>query len=441
MDEAVGTLIPEAGAVMGSAQALLAGIVQTQRMRALIDATETLLLAAAYDLGVERIGESATSGDPDRDLPLRSLAAEIGAATRTSDRGVGIRMADAAMVRDLFPRALTALADGEISTRHLRTIVDAGARIDDAPARAAYEAEAVDVARRESPGRTRATVTRLAEEHAPRTLSERHAQARTCRHVKVQDADDGMSLLTALLPSMVAHAAMDRLTTMALTVREAGRVAQDDGRLVLDEHGDRVRDRRSLDELRADVLSDVLLTGHASTLASESSPTVAESVRPHVQVVIPAATLLGADRPGELAGGVAIDAETARFLAGAASGWDRLFTDPATGTVTAIDRYRPSEAQRRILMARDEHCRFPGCRMPVRRCDIDHTIAAQHDGPTEIGNLAHLCRRHHTLKHHSAWRVRHLPDGTLRWVSPTGRTHDDRPARTVRFTTADPPPF
>ena len=441
MDEAVGTLIPEAGTAADRAQALLAGIVQAQRMRALIDATETMLLAAAYDLGVERIGESAISGDPDRDLPLRSLAAEIGAATRTPDRGVGARMADAAMVRDLFPRTLSALADGEISARHLRTIVDAGARIDDAPARAAYEADAVDVARRESPGRTRAAVTRLAEQHAPRSLSERHDQARTSRHVRVQDADDGMSMLTALLPSMVAHAAMDRLTTMALTVREAGRSTADDGTRGLDAHGDLVRDRRTLDELRADVFADLLLTGHATTVVSDGAPGVAESIRPHVQVVIPAATLLGGDRPGELAGGTVIDPDTARFLAGAASGWDRLFADPVTGVVTAVDRYRPSEAQRRVLAARDEHCRFPGCRIPVRRCDIDHTIAAQHDGPTEISNLAHLCRRHHTLKHHSAWRVTQLPDGTLRWVSPNGRTHDDRPARTVRFTTTDPPPF
>jgi hypothetical protein len=89
---------------------------------------------------------------------------------------------------------------------------------------------------------------------------------------------------------------------------------------------------------------------------------------------------------------------------------------------------------------RDEHCRFPGCRIPTRRCDIDHTIAAEHDGPTELTNLAHLCRRHHTLKHHSAWRVRQTPDGVLHWTSPTGRSYPDLPARTLTFTSATEPP-
>ena len=112
-----------------------------------------------------------------------------------------------------------------------------------------------------------------------------------------------------------------------------------------------------------------------------------------------------------------------------------MLAHPVTGTVLAVDRYRPSDHLKRVLRVRDEHCRFPGCRMPTRRCDIDHTIAAEHDGPTELGNLAHLCRRHHTLKHHSAWRVRQSPDGVLHWTSPTGRSYPDHPARTLAFTT------
>jgi hypothetical protein len=54
-----------------------------------------------------------------------------------------------------------------------------------------------------------------------------------------------------------------------------------------------------------------------------------------------------------------IDPDLARQLAGTAAGWDRLFTSPTTGAVLAIDRYRPSRDQLRMLRARDEHCRFP----------------------------------------------------------------------------------
>ncbi|KZE90636.1 hypothetical protein AVP41_00155 [Microbacterium sp. TNHR37B] len=150
-----------------------------------------------------------------------------------------------------------------------------------------------------------------------------------------------------------------------------------------------------------------------------------------------------------LAGRSPIDTDTALRLAGTAPGWDRVLTHPISGGVLAVDRYRPSEHLRRVLSVRDEHCRFPGCRVPVRRCDIDHTVAREHDGPTDVTNLAHLCRRHHTLKHHSAWRVTQTPGGVLHWTSPLGRDYPDAPARTLVFTTdgdtsgtaPDPPPF
>jgi hypothetical protein len=108
----------------------------------------------------------------------------------------------------------------------------------------------------------------------------------------------------------------------------------------------------------------------------------------------------------------------------------------------AVDRYRPSEELKRTLRARDQHCRFPGCRMPARRCDIDHTHDAARGGATALCNLACFCKRHHTLKHATDWTVRQLGDGTLEWTSPTGRTYrDDPPATVVFLPDTDPPPF
>lgn len=426
MDEASGPTQPPVAVGDLRIAATVEAIAATRRLIARFQATETMLLAAAYDLGLEQIGESDRSGDPDRDISLRSLAAQIGAASRTPDRSVGIRMAEAATVRDTFPATLAAQSAGRISAQHLRVIVEAGSRIDDPAARAGYEDEVLAVAGRETPGRTRPVARRLAERHAPRSLTERHEEARRCRHVRVDDVEDGMSVLTALLPATLAHAAIERITTMATTVRG----------------GAEPSDTRSLGEVRADVLADLLLTGHPDVLASATSSASADAIRAQVQVIVPVATLLGGDTPGELVGGTIIDAHTARLLAGTACGWDRIFVHSGSGAVLAVDRYRPSEEQRRILAARDEHCRFPGCRMPVHRCDVDHTVAAAHGGCTDVCNLANLCRRHHTIKHHSAWRVRQLADGTLRWTTPTGREYDDRPARTLAFiTTTDPPPF
>ena len=84
--------------------------------------------------------------------------------------------------------------------------------------------------------------------------------------------------------------------------------------------------------------------------------------------------------------------------------------------------------------------------MLFRSCDIDHTHDAAHGGKTRICNLAHLCRRHHILKHHTAWCVTQLADGVLQWTSPTGRIYHDVPVSSVAFSSVDsldrdPPPF
>ena len=113
-----------------------------------------------------------------------------------------------------------------------------------------------------------------------------------------------------------------------------------------------------------------------------------------------------------------------------------MLTDPVTGAMLTVDRrsYVVPADLRAFLTQRDLTCRFPGCRIPAPRCDIDHTTAWEHGGTTDAGNLAALCRRHHTLKHESRWTVEHLdphtPDGVLAWTSPRGHTYLTTPGST-----------
>jgi hypothetical protein len=104
-----------------------------------------------------------------------------------------------------------------------------------------------------------------------------------------------------------------------------------------------------------------------------------------------------------------------------------------------VDRYRPSTAQRLLIEARDVWCRFPGCRRPAQKCDLDHTLAAADGGPTSLCNLACLCPRHHTVKHQTDWGLEQLAGGILKWTSPTRRIHRTRPPGAVRFVAEHPP--
>jgi hypothetical protein len=413
-------------------EALLDALASTRRRRAALDAEETALLAATVDLA--RTQDAAPGPSEVRDIPLRSLSAQIGAMWRASDRTVQRQLSDAVVLVGSFPATHAALQAGELSRAHVSVIVAEGMLIPDDDSRALYEAAVLEIARRETPGRLRPAARLLANRLHPVPLETRHATAATARNVWVRDLDDGMAELIATLPAALAHGIRDRLDRYARREIDARKTGD------TETTGTETTDTRTVGEIRTDVFTDLLLTGHATPEVSNASVPEGEAIIAHVQITVPVLTALGHDTaPAELTGHAPIDTATALRLAGTATGWDRVLTHPVTGTVLAVDRYRPSDHLKRVLRVRDEHCRFPGCRIPTRRCDIDHTIAAEHDGPTEVGNLAHLCRRHHTLKHHSAWRVRQTPDGVLHWTSPTGREYPDLPVRTLTFTTTAGP--
>jgi hypothetical protein len=60
---------------------------------------------------------------------------------------------------------------------------------------------------------------------------------------------------------------------------------------------------------------------------------------------------------------------------------------------------------RRILVARDRGCAFPGCGRPPKQCDAHHVHHWADGGDTSVDNGVLLCRHHHTLIHQSEWDV------------------------------------
>ncbi|MFE5410806.1 DUF222 domain-containing protein [Microbacterium sp. NPDC056569] len=484
-------------ATWGALERVVAEVQSTRAQIARLQAAEARLLTDAADIVRAREQARRDKGHKSpHDLPLREVSAELGAAMRLSDRTVQARMSLASTLRESFAATFTALSEGRIDLAHASAIVDAGAVIADPAMREQYERILLEAAEFETPHRLRAIARVVAGRIDPDLAEELRRRAAGLRRIQVVDLDDGMARLLADLPAVLAHAVYDRLTQMAEAEHaaaaqeaaetpvpevaaeavasvpdvaaavpgvaaeaagvaaeaagattstdpsaEAGATAgpaspEEDSTEPTAQHAPQLttgpnNDQRSLDELRADIFVDMVLTG-APTGHGEGG-TLA-SIRAEVQITVPVLTAAGnGNEPALLAGYGPIDAETARELAAGAAGWDRVMYHPHSGLPMAVDRYRASAALKRFLRARDERCRFPGCRRRPSKADIDHTVDRALGGETVDENLAHLCRRHHTLKHATVWRVRQLGDGVLEWTSPTRRRYVDKPPSTVQF--------
>jgi hypothetical protein len=408
------------------------------------------VLARAQAVGLERVAEIPRTAGREAELPLRALAAELGACARQPDRSVQRRMNDAHTLVNRFAASFEALAAGAVSVGHVRAIVEHGVTLTDPNVRAAFEVEALERAASTTPGRLGPQLARLVEQVQPTTFAERHKVARKSGGVWVRDVEDGMSELLLRGPSVPLHGIHDMVTHIARDVLNASHAAETadaaesaDARDAAEsadagDAGGTIVDSRSLDQVRADVLMEMVLTHRIDTETGEGlgdGHGGLASIRATVNVTVPALALTGVtDDPAELVGRAPIDLDTARILAASAPGWERVLADPITGGVLAVDRYTRSADLTRYLRVRDPHCRFPGCRMPTHRCDLDHGQDFALGGATDHRNLSALCRRHHTLKGETPWRVTHHPGGVIEWISPGGLHYVDTPPPiTIRF--------
>ena len=81
-----------------------------------------------------------------------------------------------------------------------------------------------------------------------------------------------------------------------------------------------------------------------------------------------------------------------------------------------------SRHQRRANAVRDGGCVFPGCDAPPAWTDQHHVVRPDDGGPTDVENLASLCRTHHGITHRKGWEMHATDDQWFWWRTPGGRT-------------------
>ena len=341
-------------------------------------------------------------GDIDEDPRSagEAAAAEIGVALRLTRRAADVELTMAIDLQRRLPHTWRLLASGGIDLRRAKTIEHGTTHLSIAVAQQVDRQVAVE-APRLTTGQLRARIGKLCIEADPADAQRRYDQAVADRRVVVEATGDGTANLLGLdLPPHRLAAATRRINYLARSLRIEG-------------------ETRTMDQLRADVLLD-LLNGTNHT----GKPGGSGMVDLHVDLD----TLAGlAEHPGELAGYGPVIADIARQITNQQhdAEWRYTVTHPATGQTVAngTTSRRPTAAQRRHVQTRDRTCTFPGCRSPATDCDLDHRTPHSQGGPTHVENLGPLCRHHHNIHHHHGWTYQPLNGGDYQWTSPLGHTY------------------
>jgi hypothetical protein len=420
---------------------IVAGRTEMARLQAI----EARHLAALSDT-VETHTQPGAGGQ-NLDWAFRSLTAELAVACRVSARTMQGRLGEAHLLVDNFPATLEAWQAGAIEAGHVRTILLHGRCIEEAEARARYEGIVVQQAALLTPGRLAKHAQLTAARVAEISFEDRHRKARETRSVRLDEGEDGMSTLSVYLPTLLGAAIWDRLTAQTNAIHHATTATNETAGTATTATAEADApagggDPRSFDQIRADLATELLLTGQP-TGDPDAPHAAGVGIRAEVSVVIPVLSLLGQPTvagaqpdPAILAGYGPIGMDDALALAADAPELVRILTHPITGMVLNVDTYRPSKKLKRFLRLRDGRCRFPVCNRNPRRTDIDHTFDWDYGGKTTPDNLECLCKGEHLLKHNTAWTVRQISPGVLEWTSPLGQIITDQPDTDIPGATA-----
>jgi Domain of unknown function (DUF222)/HNH endonuclease len=194
-------------------------------------------------------------------------------------------------------------------------------------------------------------------------------------------------------------------------------------------------EQRTLPQRRTDALTTI-----CRNFLAVNSEIEVHGTRPHIQVHVQYEDLVDisknrAEVPTLLsAGGVGGVTDQSSWLDGITV--QRLLCDCVLSRVfmegsVVLEAGRSSRSipihLRRLVIARDRHCRYAGCSAPGAWSEVHHIVYWENKGDHKLSNLVLLCSRHHHRVHaHSETVVLH-PDGQLDVTGLTGILRSSNP--------------
>ncbi|MGW5717127.1 DUF222 domain-containing protein [Amycolatopsis sp. NPDC003865] len=329
-----------------------------------------------------------------------SAASEVALALSITEHRAGAMVSAANALIARLPRMLNLMDDGRLDLYRAMKVADATAWLSRDHARlvdATLEGRVL--------GRNATQVRRAAAYAAakvdPEGAAQRTDRSLVERRLALHHQDAGVTSLSINnVPTEKATAAFTRIDRAARALKTP-------------------EESRTLDQLRADVATDLLLSG-------TGGPNNRAEVFLHVDLL----TYLGMnDLPAALAGRGPIAASTARrILSGSDTTIRRVLTDPRTGQVIELSptRYPLDPAHDEFIRVRDRECRQPGCTRPAQNCGVEPTRA--HGEVKEAADQpVTYCTRHRKLKSQPGWDYEVTSGGTVNVATPAGRVHSTEP--------------
>lgn len=374
-----------------------------------IDEAETVHLRGFGDTGIPVAGPGAPLV---AQFAVAEFAAVIGMSTEAGKRYVG----QAVELRYRLPRLWKRLIAGDLPGWRARRVaeqtiplsVEAAAHVDRHVAPVAYQVRP-------------AQVDRLVEEaiarFMPQLAAEQRAAALDGRHFTIEHQQ------VSFAGTSLVHGELD--LTDALDLDHAIRATADQ----LAAWGS----TETLDVRRSLALGEIARRQPGLDLADQTEQTPVPRSRRARPVVLyvhlsEAAVSGTTDEVGRVENTrVPVTAETIRAWCGRPDA--RVVVKPVIDLAdhVSVDAYEVPDRIAEAAALRDLTCVFPWCARPARAlqpdahpCDCDHVTPYSRGGPTCLCSIAPLCRRHHRLKTHSAWRYTILEPGSYLWSSPHG---------------------
>ncbi len=363
-----------------------------------------------------------------------SAAAEVAAAMTVGHRRASREMRIAVALRDRLPRVAALYMQGTLSSRVVSTITWRTQLVEDAEALALIDAALAEGATKWGPlseQRLDEAIDGWILRFDPAAVRRSESSTRS-RDFSIGDLDDPAET-TSVWGRLLA-------TDAAVLKRRVAQMVQG----VCDDDPRTVGERRS-DAVGAIAAGSFRLACQcgSKTCPAGDAPSSSDVVIRVLaeQSAVDAATGSGnATPPALIVGeGIVPTPLLSQLIRGGAK--VRPVTMPSD---EPEPRYRPSAELAEFVRMRDLYCRAPGCDVPADRCDLDHTIPYP-VGPTHASNIKCLCRTNHLMKTFGGWHDIQLPDGTVIWISPSGRKYITKPGSRLFFetwdtTTADLPP-